>query len=310
MRARGPSSDHLSTHHRQWQREEDHEVVTRSSSGPVSDSASSRYARLVELRHRVHRRGPRQRVEPALHRPEGELDADAEHGDEHRPAVQHGVVLEREAVDDVAAQTTAGDERGEGRGRHRLDRRGAQAGEDQGARQGQLDAPKLLAARHAHAAGGVLDVRVDLPQSDVGVGEDRGDREQGKGEDGRKVTDADRFPRREDDQDAEGRDRPAGVADVHREEAAPRPRWPSQIPSGSATAQASSRASPEITRCWASRVGMPSGPCQCAGSVSHCQVPLTRASPPATSTASAAAAAPRGAARRPPRGRCRRAPRS
>ena len=69
------------------------------------------------------------------------------------PTNTFGVVVHREAVDDVAAEPAGVDVRRERRGRDHGHRRGADAGHDERHRDGQLDPPDHLAPVHAHPAG-------------------------------------------------------------------------------------------------------------------------------------------------------------
>ena len=93
-------------------------------------------------------------------------------------------------------------------------------------RERQLDPADDLRAGHAHAAGGVDGVAVDLADADVGVGEDRRDREQHERE--RDVGEADA---EEGDEERDQRERSArrgrrSTTEIARN--SPRPMWPSQ----------------------------------------------------------------------------------
>src|SRR3954454_1881712 len=74
--------------------------------------------------------------------------------------------------DDVAESSGRSGDRGQRRGGHDVERRRAQAREQQRERQRKLDPPERLRARHAHPAGGLEQVAVDAVDGHVGVGED------------------------------------------------------------------------------------------------------------------------------------------
>ena len=73
----------------------------------------------------------------------------------------------------IGTPSVDADERAERRGRQDVDRAGATPPKTSGRAQRQLDPADDLRAGHAHAAGRVDDVRVDLADADVRVGEDR-----------------------------------------------------------------------------------------------------------------------------------------
>ena len=87
-----------------------------------------------------------------------------------------------------------------------------------GAAIGQFDPPQELGLAHAHGAARLDHVAVDLAQADVGVGEDRRDRQHDQRRE--RSREADPEPGHEDDQQGVGRDRPAEVGDAHRHERA------------------------------------------------------------------------------------------
>ena len=96
------------------------------------------------------------------------------------------------------------------RGRDDLDRRGPEAGRDQRYGERQLDPGSTDLARTGPSAGRLDDVRVDLADADVGVGQQRRDREDCQRDDRRPVAEADRGGG-EDGQQRQGRD---GARDV------------------------------------------------------------------------------------------------
>ena len=60
-----------------------------------------------------------------------------------------------------------------------------------------------------------------------------------------------------------------------------RPVWPTHSPNGIAMTAARSTAIAVYSRCCRVRLGMPSSPCQLAGSVNHAQMELIMPAPPA-----------------------------
>ena len=92
--------------------------------------------------------------------------ADAAH--EHR-----GVVARRETAEDVVAEAGRADRRRERRGAHHPDRRRAHARDDHRQRERQLDAPELLARRHADAARGFAHRGIDAREAGHRVAQDR-----------------------------------------------------------------------------------------------------------------------------------------
>ena len=83
-----------------------------------------------------------------------------------------GVVLAGEALDDVATQAAAAEHGTQGGRGDDLDRRDADAGEDDRQRQWQLHLAQHLAAAHAHAARGLAQVAVDAVHAGIGRGHD------------------------------------------------------------------------------------------------------------------------------------------
>src|SRR5439155_3715106 len=85
------------------------------------------------------------------------------------------------------------------------------------------DPAQDLSFGEAHTARRVDDVRVDLPNGDVGVGHDRRDRERNEREDRRPEaeaqTECDRYDESER-QERKGWQRPSDVGDVYRDKAA------------------------------------------------------------------------------------------
>ena len=137
------------------------------------------------------------------------------HDDRRREAPVVAVGVD---VDDRVAERDHPGERGDRRRGDHVDRRDADAAEDQRQRQRQLHAPHDLGPRHAHAARGVDRVAVDLAHARVGVGQDRRDREQHQRQ--RQVREAHAEIGDEERDQREARHRAADVGDVDREEAA------------------------------------------------------------------------------------------
>src|ERR1700694_1110492 len=103
-----------------------------------------------------------------------QLSRQGESGDEQCAGEGPRVVTPREPVDYVAAQPSARDQRGESRGGHYLHGRRSNSGHDQRYRQWQLNAKDLGELAVAHAAGGVLDVRIDFAHRHIAVRDHRG----------------------------------------------------------------------------------------------------------------------------------------
>src|SRR5262245_57780219 len=112
---------------------------------------------------------------------EGRADQQREHNDQDRPTRDLGVDgSDCEPVDDVAAKSTERDVRGDGGGRHDLDRGGPDAEQDQRHRDWKLHLPENLPTGHAHSPRRIFQVGVDVPDPLVGIDQDRRNGQRGQ----------------------------------------------------------------------------------------------------------------------------------
>ena len=81
-------------------------------------------------------------------------------------------------VDDEPAQPAEADDRPDRRRRDDVEDRGPEAAHDHRRGERELDVGEDLPLAHAHSAGRLDEVAVDLAQPGIGVDEDRRDREQ------------------------------------------------------------------------------------------------------------------------------------
>ena len=176
-----------------------------------------------------------------------ELEVERQQGDQDRAGDHARIAVDVAAQDQVPERAQAR-QRGQGGRGDDVDRRGPHPGHDRGHRERQLDAGDDLQAAHAHAAGGLHGVAVDLAHPDVGVGEDRRDPQDGEREGDVEQPDADEGGDEGDQRQL--RDGPARVPDRDRDALAP-----AEVAEGHADRQRDQRATaPErrkvTLRCW------------------------------------------------------------
>ena len=121
----------------------------------------------------------------ALEQGEDAVENEREGDDDDRGAEDLGEVPQRDALDDVVAEAAEADVRGDRHGGDDLQGRGPEPADEQRQPQRHLDLPEDLPRGHAHRAPGIDDAAVDRLEAGVRAGEDRGDREQDEGHDGR-----------------------------------------------------------------------------------------------------------------------------
>jgi hypothetical protein len=154
----------------------------------------------------------------ALDQRECAVDQEGECGDRQAGGDHAGGAV-RGFVDDDVPETAPAGERRECGGRHDVDRRGPDAGEDEGQRERELDPPQHLHWVHAHRPCRLHGIWVDLADPDVRVREDHG---RGKDDErGHHVDEADPEEADADRDDGEARQRSADVRHVDRKEREP-----------------------------------------------------------------------------------------
>src|SRR5438093_13551446 len=112
---------------------------------PAARATSSQRALLD-----TYARGDRGALECA----ERDFHGDGQKRDQQGSGEQAVVLLEREPVHDVPAETAERDQRPEGRGGHHVDRRGPDPPEDQRKREWELDHTEHSRFAEAHATAG------------------------------------------------------------------------------------------------------------------------------------------------------------
>ena len=145
-------------------------------------------------------------------------------------------------------------------------------GDDQRQRARHLDLAQHLAAGHAHALGGVAGRRIDLPDAGVGAGQDRRDGEEHEhdhaGDDEGEVAGI--FGQSQSTTRRAGRGWGSrGAASARLTTRMPRPVWPIAQAERDGDDGGDDEGERRVREVLAGRCGMPSGPDQCAGSVSQ-----------------------------------------
>src|SRR5579884_2526152 len=188
--------------------------LSTASSGALGHHRHDREREVVSLlelhaARREHALDQRQR---ALHQQRQRRDADR--GAEHARQV-----IARLVVDDVAEAAAVSGEGGDRGGRDDEQRRRPDSREDQRDPQRQLDLAQDLPAGQPHPTRGIDDVGIDAVDTDVGVGDDRWDRQHHQRQ--LHVLQPDPQERDADRQHGQARQRPPDVAEVDRHERTP-----------------------------------------------------------------------------------------
>src|SRR5215211_2926300 len=182
-----------------------------SRQSPPSGVARILCARAGALQHQAPRR------QESLHACERQLDHECQQRDDDR-SCEDPLIAVDVAVDDEVAERQLSDQWPDRRRGDDVDRRRPHPGHDRRHGERQLHLAYDLAHGHPHAPGGLDRAGVDLPNRDEGVGEDRRDAQDHEGESEGEQPEAEEGGH-EGDQGQLG-DRPARVADRHRDELA------------------------------------------------------------------------------------------
>ena len=155
-----------------------------------------------------------------LHGSEQAVRGEGQERGRDRPRQDETRVHGGQAAEDVGAEASGADGRGDGGGAYRHDRGDAHAGQDHGQGEGQLDQAQPLARRHAHPGRRLEHRGVDLLDAGHGVAQDGKERIEHERHDGRAHADA--ADERHRDQEAEEGEARDGLGEVGEGQDGPR----------------------------------------------------------------------------------------